>query len=116
MSSPKNLKFDSREQVDEYYADQILHSIEKAFDNFGFTVKLVVFHQLEKNYGIKREDIPLKMDVFATAVDNFFGVGALKVRAAIVHELRISFGMAHLEKYDLLSAVKEAHRQLQRAV
>jgi hypothetical protein len=56
------------------------------------------------------------MDVFATAVDNFFGVGALKVRASIVNELKISFGMAHLEKYDLLSAVKEVHRQLQRAV
>ena len=110
------MKFNSQKQEEAYYSDQILSCIEKAFDNFGITVKLVVYHQLEKNYGVKKEDIPKNIDVFARAIDEFFGVGAQRVRVSIIYELRRSSGITELDEYDVVSAAKELHRQLQREV
>ena len=93
-----------------------MQSIEKALDNFGTTVKTVVFYQLEKEYGIKKDQIPNHIDLFAKIIDAFFGVGSKKIRDSILHELRISTGIVELDKYDLVSAVKEFRHEIQRSI
>jgi hypothetical protein len=74
-----------------------------------------VYFELEKLFGISREDIPLKPDLFVTTVDKLFGVGAVTVSRAIRRELETSSGIKDLCKKDLLTALRMAyHEQLEK--
>ena len=92
-----------------------LCSIDKGLDAFGANVRIVVYHELERRHGLKREDIPRKPDLFVETIENLFGVGTAAVSRAIRRELEISSGIKDLGGGDLLYALRTAyHEQLRR--
>ena len=91
------------------YLEVYLSSIDRGLDVFGSNVRLVVYYELEKTFGISREDIPLKPDLFVETIDKLFSVGALTVSRAICKELEASSGIKDLSTKNLLSALKMAY-------
>ncbi len=110
------LNFASLEEANAYYETQVLGAIEKALDNYGLTMKMVVFYQLEKEYEIKRDQIHTNMTSFVKMIDALVGFGAQNIHLAILRELGASTGIHDLDKYDLVSAMLEFHHAIQRQV
>ena len=83
-----------------------LSSIDKGLDAFGGNVHAVVYYQLKGWFGISREDIPAKPDLFVQTIDKLFGVGAAAVSLAICRELQSKFGIDGLGEKDLLTVMR----------
>jgi hypothetical protein len=83
-----------------------LSSIDRGLDAFGANVHTVVYFQLRSWFGISREDIPAKPELFVQTIDKLFGVGAGVVALAICTELEKRFGIDRLREKDLLKALR----------
>jgi hypothetical protein len=95
--------------------ENFLASIDRGLDAFGSNVRLVVYFELNRLFGISREEIPLKPDRLVETIDELFGVGAFAVSRAILKELEASSGIKGLSQQNLLTALREAyHEQLAR--
>lgn len=88
-----------------------LSSLDRALDTFGVNVHDVVYYKLREWYGVSRDDIPLKPELFVKTVDQFFGVGAAIVSRAIRKELEAQTGIKDLGTKDLLTALRTAYRE-----
>jgi hypothetical protein len=95
--------------------DSFLSSIDRGLDSFGENVHVVVYFELKKSFGITREEIPIKPELFVKSVEKFFGVGAFAVSRSIRKELEETSGIKDLKSKDLLTALRLAyHEQLER--
>ncbi len=54
----------------------LLEAVDQGLSALGDSSKLSIYFYLEKNYGIKRQDIPQKTEAFVSAVEKLFGPGA----------------------------------------
>jgi hypothetical protein len=82
-------------------------------DAFGSNTSVVVYFELKRLFGISREDIPEKPDLFVATIDELFGRGADVVSRVIRKELEASSGIKDLSKKDLLTVLRTAfHEQL----
>jgi len=52
-----------------------------------------IYSYLDKQYSLKREDIPEKLDIFIQGLENFFESGAVVVRLVILKNLYSSLGL-----------------------
>ena len=93
---------------------ELLRLIEKALDRYGSSVKTVLFFQLQKEYGLRREEIPSKLQTFVNGLEMFFGAGSHRVEDSIREELKQFTGIQNLESMNLVSALREVNHYLQR--
>ncbi|MDG6997358.1 MAG: hypothetical protein JRN52_15685 [Nitrososphaerota archaeon] len=100
--------------MDQKPREAFLSSLDRALDTFGTSVRAVVYYELKKSFGVSREEIPLKPDLFANTIDNLFGVGVATVRHVILRELEASSQIKDLHKKDLVTAMRAAyHKRLE---
>ncbi len=93
-----------------------LESLDRALDTFGTSVRVVVYYELRKSHGVKREDVPQKLDLFVQTIEWIFGAGSGSgvIARAILRELEASSGIRDLGKKDLLTALTTAyHKRLE---
>ncbi len=88
-----------------------LSSIDRGLDAFGSNVHTVVYYELNKWFGISREEIPLKPEMLVSTIDKIFGVGAVAVSRAIQKELEVSYGIKGLSQKDLVTALRTAYHE-----
>jgi hypothetical protein len=98
--------------LDQYRSpSSFLDALDRGLDVFGANVHVVVYFELNKMYGISREQIPSKPDLFIATIDKLFGVGAAAVSRAIRKELESATGIQDLSKKDLLTALRSAYKE-----
>lgn len=60
---------------------------------FGEAATLIIYNHLEKNYSLKREEIPEKIEVFIRGLEEFLSSGAQVVEKIILKKVYSSFGL-----------------------
>ena len=88
-----------------------LEALDRGLDVFGANVHIVVYFEMNKMYGISREQIPLKPDLFVATIDKLFGMGSAAVSRAVRKELEATSGIQDLSKNDLLTAMRTAYKE-----
>ena len=97
--------------------DFFLAALDRGLNVFGENVHTVVYFELKRSFGITRDEIPAKPDLFLKAVEKVFGVGSVAVFRSILRELEASSGIQGLSRKDPLNAMRIAyHKQLERKI
>ncbi len=66
---------------------KILEVIDESLTSFGESVKQVVYFQLQTNRHVEKQDIPSRIEEFASTVEEIFGVGARLIEMKIMETL-----------------------------
>jgi hypothetical protein len=62
----------------------LLSAIDESLSSFGDSFKQVIYFQLANTYHIKKQEIPDKIDEFADAIEEIFGIGAKLIEMKII--------------------------------
>ncbi|HLE75620.1 MAG TPA: hypothetical protein VI864_06205 [Candidatus Bathyarchaeia archaeon] len=65
----------------------IIETIDEIFSSFGHSCKQALYFQLENTFKIKKQEIPLKIEDFANAMEQIFGIGAKIIETKIIEML-----------------------------
>ena len=94
---------------------KISQCIDDVLETLGKSGKQALTHHLEKNIGLKTEDIPRKPDLFCKGLNLIFGEqGADLLETAIVQKLLTSLGLDPKSKLTLeeaISTIKKAQKK-----
>ena len=66
----------------------LLEAVEDAFSSLGESVGEAIFFHLEKSFGIRRSEIPFRIDDFSDALEKIFGLGARHLEILFMKNLR----------------------------
>jgi hypothetical protein len=72
------------------YQATILSAIDNALSNDAKT-KTAIYRHLETSYGIKKAQIPLRIEDFTEAIEQTFGTAAKLIEIKIIENLNESF-------------------------
>jgi hypothetical protein len=79
-----------RNQTKNQLDMKIIDAIDESLASFGESVKSAVYFQLENGYNVKKQDIPSRIEEFATAIEAIFGIGARLIEMKIIETLYAS--------------------------
>jgi hypothetical protein len=90
-----------QKKFDEY----LLEAIDEALTSLGVPVKNTIYFQLENNFNIPKNEIPKKIDDFASIIHKIFGLGAKRLEMKILKNLysKIMINIELAKYEDLLS-------------
>ena len=80
----------NRNQTKNQLDMKIIEAIDESLASFGEFVKPAVYFQLENSYNVKKQDIPSRIEEFATAIEAIFGIGARLIEMKIIETLYAS--------------------------
>jgi hypothetical protein len=69
----------------------IIESIDRSFSSFKNLDKEAAYRHLELDFKIKKEEIPLKIEGFADAIEQMFGIASKLVEIRIIEALHKRF-------------------------
>ena len=64
-----------------------LEAVDEVFSSLGQLCKLVIYLELEKTFKIKKNEIALRTEDFANAIERIFGAGAKLIELRIIETL-----------------------------
>jgi hypothetical protein len=79
---------DRKEDLKINFETAVTEAIDEVLTTLGENVKRVVYIFLENNYGIKKEQIPRKIEGFSAALESIFGYAAKLVEIKIMEKLQ----------------------------
>lgn len=81
---------------------------------FGAPATSIIYNHLERNYSLKREEIPEKLEAFNTGLTEFLSSGAQVIQKMILEKLYSHTGIKHQirEGYSFVDYVTEVRNQL----
>lgn len=65
----------------------ILEAVDEVFSSFGRSCKQATYHQLDHTFKIKKQEIPFKIEDFANAIEQLFGISAKFIELKIIERL-----------------------------
>jgi hypothetical protein len=65
----------------------LLEAVNEGLSSLGESSKEAIYFHLDKNFNIKKREIPDKIGAFAGAVENIFGFGADFFEIAVMRQL-----------------------------
>ena len=65
----------------------MLETVDEIFSSFGRLCKQAIYFQLENAFKIKKHEIPFKIEGFANAIEQIFGVGAEFIELKMIETL-----------------------------
>ncbi len=65
----------------------LLSAVDESLSSFGDSFKQVIYFQLANTYHIKKHEIPNKINEFADAIEEIFGIGAKLIEMKIIKAL-----------------------------
>lgn len=88
----------------------LLEAVDEGLTVFGESARHVIRYYLEKNHGLRREDIPKKPETFDTALKTIFGFGASVIERHILEKLYAKLQLTYEEKegWAFIDYIKEA--------
>jgi len=84
----------------------LLEAVDEGLYSMGESSKLAVYFHIEKNFNIRRDEIPCRIEDFARAMESIFGLGAHFLEILIMKRLheRIGGGFSWPESSDFTFA------------
>jgi hypothetical protein len=76
-----------RKQTKSQLDTKITEAVDESLASFGESVKQVVYFQLENSYHLKKQDIPRRIEEFASAIEAIFGIGARLIEIKVIEKL-----------------------------
>ena len=65
----------------------LLEAVDDALSSLGDSVRQAIYFHLERKFNIKKQEIPNKIEEFADAIEEIFGLGAKLVEIRIMKSL-----------------------------
>jgi len=65
----------------------LAEAVDEALSSLGDSSKQAIYFHLEKNFAIKKQDIPNKIEEFTNAIERIFGHGAKILEIQIMSNL-----------------------------
>lgn len=85
---------------------RIMQCIDDGLQALGDGGKKVIYYYLEKNFGLKRKEIPKNPEIFSKGLNSIFGEeGTVSIEKSIVEKLRRSFNMKQRSKITFVEVV-----------
>ena|SRR3972149_2914602 len=79
----------------------IMTAVDDSLSSFGESFKQVIYFQLENTFHIKKQEIPQRIDEFAAAIEELFGIGATLIEMKILKALHDQVpGFVHFPRGD----------------
>ena len=72
---------------DDGFNSIMLEAVDEALSFLGESAKRAIYYHLEEKFKIRREEIPIKIDDFAEAIEEIFGMGAKIIEMQIMKSL-----------------------------
>jgi hypothetical protein len=72
---------------EQSFCEILLEAIDKAFSSLGESIGEAMYFHLEKTFGIRRREIPFRIDDFSDALERIFGLGARHLEILIMKNL-----------------------------
>jgi len=90
----------------------LLEAVDYGLLALGERVRQVIYHHIERNYQVKREEIPEKIDAFRKALEGIFGAAAKVVEKLIAKNLYSILGLNFTENqnWTLVEYVNDAKK------
>jgi len=80
----------------------LLEAIDESLKSMlGESGKAIVYHQLQNSYGLRRENVPEKPELFAECLYRLFGLGAKIIETTILKNLCIKLQIKYEEKKNI---------------
>ncbi|MEM4713107.1 MAG: hypothetical protein QXQ61_00995, partial [Candidatus Bathyarchaeia archaeon] len=76
----------------------LIEAVDEGLLMLGESGREAVYFHLQNLYGVKKEEIPVKLEEFADGLRKIFGLGAAVIEKAIIESLYDKIGMKHEEK------------------
>jgi len=92
-------------------ASYLMEAIDETLQLLGKQACIMVYEYLEKNSGLKKEQIPARPGAFLMGLSNLFGTGSKHLEQSIVKRLYQKLGIS-VESTEKLS-LKSMYVQLQ---
>ena len=70
----------------------LLVAVDEGLSSLGESSRQAVYSYLDKNFRIKKQEIPKKIEAFAGAIENIFGQGASLLEILIMQKLHDKVG------------------------
>jgi len=85
---------------------KIIQCVDEGLQVFGKSVKEVIYFYLERNFQLKKTEIPEKPETFCKAIISLFGEdGAKLIEESILQKMKLYFKLKHRSR---LTFVKTA--------
>lgn len=75
----------------EKFNSAITETIDESFSSFSNLDKEAAYRHLEKDFKIKKEEIPLKIEGFADAIEQMFGIASKLVEIRMIEAFHKRF-------------------------
>ena len=76
-----------QKQTEDEFKAAIIETVDESFASFSNLDKQAVYLHLENTFKIKKQEIPCKIEGFADAIEQMFGIGAKLVEIRIIEGL-----------------------------
>jgi len=73
----------------------LMEAIDEGLASLGKSCKQVIYFHLEKGFNLDKQEIPFRLEEFAEALENVFGVGAKILEIRIMENLFKKIGPVH---------------------
>ncbi len=73
--------------TEQSFYNLLWEAVEEAFSSLGESVKEKIFCTLEKSFGIRRSEIPYRIEDFSDALEKIFGLGAIPLEILVIKRL-----------------------------
>lgn len=70
----------------------LLDAVDEGLAGLGDSARRTIYYHLEKDFNIKRQDIPCKIEEFADAIEKIFGAAAALLEIQIMKKLHEKVG------------------------
>ena len=72
-----------------------IEAVDEGLETLGESGKHMIFFHLDKNYSVKKHEIPKKPEAFARGLEKIFGAGASVLERLIVKSLYSKLGLKY---------------------
>lgn len=94
--------------------DKILRIVDRVLKHvFGEEATILIYKHLEKNHGVKPNEISEKIEVFAEGLEEFLSTGAYVIEKKILEDIYSTYGLLRRlelermqEECDFVSQIK----------
>ena len=74
----------NQESNENKFEVAIIEAIDESLDTFKNLNKQEIYSRLENSFGIKKQELPRKIEDFADAMEQMFGIGAKLIEIRII--------------------------------
>ena len=65
----------------------LLEAVDEGLSSLGESSKVAIYFHLQKNFNVRKEEIPCRVEAFAEAMEKIFGQGATFLEILIMKRL-----------------------------